>query len=97
MQDPPTTAERRLYARTRCNLPADVDDYETISSGNVLNLCRGGAYVKASMEETPEIGQEVIMTIPFHSRENYLIIKARVAWASSGGIGVTFLTPHNFG
>ncbi len=87
--------ERRLYTRTNCNLPIDIDDFETTSSGTVLNLGKGGAFVQMAMVKKPEVGQELIVTIPFHNNENYLIIKARVAWTSQDGMGLSFLTQQN--
>ncbi|RJQ70190.1 MAG: PilZ domain-containing protein [Desulfobacteraceae bacterium] len=84
-------ADRRMYNRTPCDLHADVDDYEDTYSGQIRNLGKGGAYIEMMMNTEPEIGREVIMTIPFKTRANYLIIKARVAWTAKDGIGVTFL------
>lgn len=87
-----TFKERRLHARTQCNLLVDVDDYETTSTGKMLNISKGGAFVQIAMEKKPEVGQELIVTIPFHKKENYLIIKARVVWVRGNGMGVSFLT-----
>jgi Tfp pilus assembly protein PilZ len=84
-------SDRRMYDRTPCDLYADLDDYETSYSGYIRNLGKGGAFIETTMASEPEIGREVIMTIPFKNKPNYLIIKARVAWAGKAGMGVTFL------
>lgn len=84
-------SDRRMYNRTPCDLYADLDDYETSYSGQIRNLGKGGVFIETMMNNELEIGREIIMTIPFKSRANYLIIKARVAWTKKGGMGVTFL------
>jgi Tfp pilus assembly protein PilZ len=84
-------SDRRMCERTPCDLYADLEDYETSYSGLILNLGKGGAFFETLMAGEPEIGREVIMTIPFKNRANYLIIKAWIAWAGKEGLGVTFL------
>ncbi|MBT8340621.1 MAG: PilZ domain-containing protein [Desulfatitalea sp.] len=83
-------SDRRRHARKPCDLPADVDDYESTRSCRVLNIGTGGAFIAARAEKE-QIGQELIVTIPFEKQENFLVIKARVAWRNASGIGVMFV------
>jgi Tfp pilus assembly protein PilZ len=83
--------DRRLCNRTSCDLHADVEDHDNSYSGKIRNLGKGGAFIEATIQNAPAVGREVIMTIPFKGRPNYLIIKARIAWAAEDGIGVTFM------
>lgn len=83
--------DKRVHARKACNLPVDLDDYDSAFSGNIRNLGKGGAFIEIPVVDGPEVGRELIMTIPYRHNENYLIIKATVAWTSSKGIGVAFM------
>jgi Tfp pilus assembly protein PilZ len=71
-------------------MTVDFDDYRNAYSGQIRNLGRGGAFVVADLEEPPEIGQEVFLTIPYQKGDNYLIIKGQVAWIHEDGVGVSF-------
>jgi Tfp pilus assembly protein PilZ len=84
-------SDRRLYSRTPCDLNADVDDYFSSYSARILNLGKGGAFIQARFDDLPMVGREIILTIPFQKKPNYLIVKARIAWAAGNGIGVVFL------
>lgn len=84
-------SDRRMYSRTACDLRADLDDFENAYSGYVRNYGKGGALIEATAGSEAKVGQEIFMTIPFKGRSNDLIIKARVAWARSDSLGVTFL------
>jgi len=83
--------ERRVFPRQPCLLPADIDGYDNAYSGFVRNIGIGGAYVETLDPYASEIGQEVILTVPFVKRADYLIIKARVAWVQPHSVGVSFL------
>ena len=85
------TRERRNFERWNCTMPVDVDDYEHVYAGQVKNLGKGGAFVEADLEERPEIGQELFLTIPFCQGAEFLIIKGQVAWVRDNGVGVSFL------
>lgn len=87
--------ERRNFERKDCTMPVDMDDYEMSYVGQVRNLGRGGAFVAAVLEERPEIGREVFLTIPYNRGANYLIIKGQVAWVREDGVGVSFMGPAN--
>ncbi|MCP4746904.1 MAG: PilZ domain-containing protein [Desulfobacteraceae bacterium] len=83
--------ERRLYERKNCAFPIDVDDYEAIFSGNMLNLSLGGACIEKFPGYKPDLDQELILTIPYRSKPGYLVISGKVAWRDPGGFGVRFL------
>ena len=82
--------ERRTYSRRACQLCADLDDYENAYSANVLNIGLGGAFIEPIAEFKPQIGQEIIMTIPFKEKEDYLIITGKVVWQRPEGLGISF-------
>jgi Tfp pilus assembly protein PilZ len=83
--------ERRRFQRTDCLCNVDLDDYENAYSGHVRNLGLGGACIEAVLDKTLKIGQELILTIPYECRQNFLIIKGKVAWHKKSGIGIEFL------
>lgn len=87
--------ERRNFERWNCTMPVDIDDYEQVYTGELKNLGKGGAFVVAALEERPEIGREVFLTIPFCQGAEFLIIKGCVAWVRGDGIGVSFLGYRN--
>ena len=88
-------SDRRVFHRQPCLLPADIDDYDNAYSGFVRNIGWGGAYVETLMPYATKIGQEVILTVPFENRADYLIIKAKVAWVQPHSVGVTFIKDHS--
>ncbi|MDA8137182.1 MAG: PilZ domain-containing protein [Desulfobacteraceae bacterium] len=79
-----------MFARKDCCMPVDFDDYHHAYAGQIRNLGKGGAFVETELEELPEIGQEVFLTIPYQEGTNFLIIKGRVAWIHEKGVGVCF-------
>ena len=82
--------ERRLYNRRACQLSADLDDYENAYSANVRNIGLGGACIETIAEFKPQIGQEILMTIPFKNKEDYLIIPGIIVWQRADGLGIRF-------
>lgn len=84
--------ERRLYNRKVCSRMIEVDDSEQSYSGHMRDLAIGGAFIEPAFGNESEIGQELILTIPFELRQDHLTIKAKVAWKRPSGIGVRFLS-----
>jgi Tfp pilus assembly protein PilZ len=83
--------DRRRYEREACLLRVDVDDYENAYAGQVFNLGLGGARIKISDDARFHTGQELFLTIPYHHKADYLIIKGKIAWQSQKDLGVEFL------
>jgi Tfp pilus assembly protein PilZ len=85
------TAERRYHERINCSLSISVDDYENAYSGNIRNIGLGGAFVEMDIKAKPPIGNEVLVTIPYQKKPDYLIIRGRVIWSKPEGVGISFL------
>jgi Tfp pilus assembly protein PilZ len=84
-------SDRRRYDREACALWVDVDDYENAYTGQLYNLGLGGACIKNIGEARFHHGQELFLTIPYRKKEDYLIIKGKIAWQKNEAIGVEFL------
>lgn len=83
--------DRRRYEREACSLCVDVDDYENAYSGELYNIGLGGAGIKAPPGARFYAGQELFLTIPYRHKEDYLIIKGKIAWQNREDIGIEFL------
>lgn len=83
--------DRRRYKRETCSLSVDVDDYENAYCGKLFNIGLGGAGVKAPPEARFNVGQELFLTIPYRYKNDYLIIKGKIAWQNKEDIGIEFI------
>jgi Tfp pilus assembly protein PilZ len=88
--------DRRRHYRCACALNVDLDDYEHAYSGCLSNLGLGGAQIKTPEDARFHVGQELFLTIPFQHKEDYLIIKGRIAWCRNRDIGVAFIRETPF-
>lgn len=86
--------ERRQFLRKECIRMIGINDYAKLYSGHLRDLALGGAFVEPKGGNISEIGQELLLSIPFGLREGYVNIQAKVAWHSGDGIGVWFLNPN---
>lgn len=68
-----------------------INDYSKLYAGHLRDLALGGAYVEPKEGNITEIGQELLLSIPFGLKDGYVNIQAKVAWHSGDGIGVWFL------
>jgi Tfp pilus assembly protein PilZ len=91
MQQAELYMDRRRFERETCSLSVDVDDYENAYSGKLYNIGLGGAGIKAPPEARFNTGQELFLTIPYRNKEDYLIIKGKIAWQCREDIGIEFL------
>jgi Tfp pilus assembly protein PilZ len=83
--------DRRRHHRRDCALSVDLDDYENAYSGHISNIGLGGAQIKTIDGVRFKVGQELLLTIPFEHKEDYLIIKGKIAWSRNRDIGVAFV------
>lgn len=83
--------DRRYFERVGCSLSISLDDYENAYSGNIRNIGLGGAFVEMDYRRKPRIGNEVLVTIPYQKKSDYLIIRGRVMWSKPEGIGISFI------
>lgn len=70
----------------------DINNYKQLYSGHLRDLAPGGAFVASeeSNRNISQVGQELLLSIPFGLRNGYVSIKATVAWMRYDGIGVQF-------
>jgi Tfp pilus assembly protein PilZ len=68
-----------------------IDDYRHSYAGHLRDLSVGGAFIEPHADNDPQIGQELMLTIPFSLKHDHIIIKAKVAWIKPRGIGVRFI------
>ncbi len=70
----------------------EVNDSKNSYTGHLRDLAIGGAFIEPADGNESELGQELILTIPFGLKKDNLTIKAKVAWIKPSGIGVRFLS-----
>jgi hypothetical protein len=90
MEHAGSNVERRCYEREVCSLHVDVDDFENAYCGTLFNIGLGGAGIKTSPGTRFHTGQKLFLTIPYCHKEDYLIIKGKIAWQKSEDIGIQF-------
>ncbi len=83
--------ERRLFERKTCSRMIMIDDHEDSYSGHLRDLTIGGALIEPTQGNDAQIGQELILTIPFGLKKDHVKIKAKVAWIKPVGMGVRFI------
>lgn len=74
-----------------------IKDSRDVYAGHMRDLARGGAFIEPPYDSDTEIGQELILTIPYGLKKDHLKIRAKVARIQSGGIGVSFIKPTTEG
>ena len=87
--------ERRLHERKDCYFYVDVNDYHNTFTGHLRNLSLGGALMDTPNHRPPEVGQDIILTIPFRRRPDCLVIKGRISRVRPDGVGIRFLDRHS--
>ncbi len=83
--------EKRLFQRRSCSRMVSIDDFQSSYGGHMHDLTVDGAFIEPSLGNGAQIGQELILTIPFAKKHDHLRIRARVAWTRINGIGVRFI------
>lgn len=86
--------ERRRYERKECLLMIGINDYDKLYTGYLRDLGLAGAFIEPKWRSRSKVGQKVLLAIPYHLKNGYVSIQARIEWANSGGIGVQFLNNH---
>lgn len=83
--------ERRQFIRKQCLRLIGINDHSKLYSGHLRDLGLGGAFVELKAGNRSEIGQELMLSIPFSLKNGYVNIHAKVAWIRYDGFGVWFL------
>jgi hypothetical protein len=88
--------ERRRYSRQKCLRMIGINNYEKLFTGYIRDLGLAGAFIEPQWgEEGPDIGQKLLLAIPFGLKDGYVSIEARIEWRKRNGIGVQFLNHHS--
>lgn len=88
--------ERRLHERKSCSRTVGVVDSSNSSyTAHLRDLAPGGAMIEPPLEIKSQIGEELIMTIPYGLKNDELTVKAKIAWIRSHGMGVYFVTKNS--
>jgi Tfp pilus assembly protein PilZ len=87
--------ERRQHERKSCTRTVGVVDSKSSYSAHLRDLAPGGALIEPPLEIKTQIGEELIMTIPYGLKKGELTVKAKIAWIQSHGMGVRFVTKHS--
>lgn len=82
--------ERRQFERKKCLRMIGINNFNQLYSGHLRDLALGGAFLEPKEGNRSQIGQELLLSIPFGLRNGYVSIKATVAWIQYNGIGVRF-------
>lgn len=69
-----------------------INDYQHAYAGHLRDLSVGGAFIEPQEGNDTEIGQELLLTIPFGLKRDHINIKAKIAWIKPRGIGVRFIS-----
>ncbi len=83
--------ERRLHERKSCSRMVGVIDSRSSYTAHLRDLAPGGAMIEPPLEIRSQIGDELLMTIPYGLKKNELTVKARITWIRPHGMGVRFL------
>lgn len=83
--------ERRRHERKLCSRTVAVIDSKSSYTAHLRDLALGGAMIEPPLESKSQIGEELIMTIPYGLKKHELTVKAKIAWIGPHGIGVHFI------
>ena len=83
--------ERRLHERKLCSRMVGIIDSKTSYTAHLRDLAPGGALIEPPLDVSSQIGEEVMMTIPYGLKKRELTVRAEIAWIRPHGIGVRFL------
>ncbi len=83
--------ERRLHERKSCTRIVQVKDSDSVYNGHLRDLAVGGAFIEPPNGSEAQIGQDLMVTIPFGRKKELLTLKAKVAWVKPSGMGISFI------
>jgi Tfp pilus assembly protein PilZ len=83
--------ERRLHDRKSCSRMVGIIGSRTSYTAHLRDLTPGGALIEPPLDVSSQIGEKLMMTIPYGLKEQELTVKAEVAWIRPHGMGVRFL------
>ena len=83
--------ERRLHERKSCSRMVGIINSKTSYTAHLRDLAPGGALIELPYDISSQIGEELMMTIPYGLKKQELTVRAEVAWIRPHGIGVRFL------
>jgi Tfp pilus assembly protein PilZ len=86
--------ERRLHQRKICSRMVGVIDSKHSYTAHLRDLAPGGALIEPPVEIDSQIGEDLIMTIPYGLKKDELTVRARVAWIRPEAMGVRFLNEN---
>ncbi len=87
--------ERRRFSRKKCFRMIGINNYKKLHTGYIRDLGLAGAFIEPQWgEERPNIGQKLLLAIPYGLKEGYVSISAQIEWIKSNGIGVQFQNAH---
>jgi hypothetical protein len=87
--------ERRRFERKTCLLMIGINNYKKLHTGYIRDLGLAGAFIEPQWgKERPDIGQKLLLAIPYGLKEGYVSIPAKIEWINSNGIGVQFQNAH---
>jgi hypothetical protein len=87
--------ERRRFARKECFRMIGINNYKKLHTGYIRDLGLAGAFIEPQWgAERTNIGQKILLAIPYGLKEGYVSISARIEWIKGNGIGVQFQNDH---
>jgi len=82
--------ERRRHQRKSCVFEIDLNDHHGNFRCYLRDLSLGGALVEHPSRFKPDLGQELLLTIPFRKRSGVVVVKGHVVRARAGIVAVAF-------
>lgn len=83
--------ERRLHQRKDCAFPVTIGDQEHAYAAFVRNLSLGGALIEAPDEQKLQVGQELVLTLPYRLKKDSFVVKGRIERVKASSAGVVFI------
>jgi Tfp pilus assembly protein PilZ len=72
-----------------------VIDSKSSYTAHLRDLALGGAMIEPPLEIKSQIGEELIMTIPYGLKKDQLTVRARIAWVRPHRLGVRFVNKRS--
>lgn len=69
-----------------------VNDYSKLYTGHLRDVAKGGAFIEPRWKNTSKVGEELLLSIPYGTKNGYVNVPAKVEWSKTNGIGVRFIS-----
>jgi c-di-GMP-binding flagellar brake protein YcgR len=82
--------ERRRHARLKCAFSVAISGPDSQFRTLLRDLSLSGAALESPINQNPEIGQEVVLTIPFRKKKGHVIVRGTIVRITFNILGIVF-------